>query len=203
MAESMSPREYWNHNTQFHPELVRAAARLGGDVLDVGCGEGLLVERLAAVSRSVTGIDPDAGAVARARERGIPGADLRVAGLDDFDPEGRWFDLVTVVATLHHLPLEPALTRLRALVRPGGELRVVGLARNVSPADMLWSAVTLMPTVLGDRRHGGVVDPDVGLAEPTESLADVRSAARRVLPAARIRRRLYWRYTLTWTAPTA
>ena len=52
-------------------------------------------------------------------------------------------------------------------MRAGGELRVVGLARNASPADLLWSALTLAPTVLGDRPHGGVVDPDVGLAEPT------------------------------------
>jgi hypothetical protein len=154
------------------------------------------------VSRSVTGIDPDAAAVARAQERGIPGAELRVAGLDDVDPQSRRFDLVTVVATLHHLELEPALTRLRGLVRAGGELRVVGLARNESISDLLWSAITLPPTVLGDRLHGGVVDPAVGLAEPTDSLADVRVAARRVLPGARIRRRLYWRYTLTWTAPT-
>lgn len=203
MADPAAPREYWNHNTQFHQELVRAASRLRGDVLDVGCGEGLLVARLAAVSRTVTGIDPDPAVIDRARERAIAGADLLVAGLDDFDSEGRRFDLVTVVATLHHLPLESALTRLRDLVRPGGELRIVGLARNVSPADMLWSAVTLLPTVLGDRRHGGVVDPEVGMTEPTESLAQVRAVARRLLPGARIRRHLYWRFTLTWTAPAA
>ena len=192
---------YWNHNTRFHGELVAAAARVRGDVLDVGCGEGLLLARLAPVSRSVTGIDPDPAAVARARARHIPGAELHVAGLEGFDAGGRRFDLVTVVATLHHVPLEPALTRLRDLVRPGGELRIVGLTRNGSPVDWIWSGLTYVPTRLGDRRHGGVVDPDVRVADPGETLAEVRVAARRLLPGARIRRRLYWRFTLTWTAP--
>ena len=45
--------DYWNHNTAYHP-WVLALAR-GRDVLDVGCGEGLLVERLAPLARSVGG----------------------------------------------------------------------------------------------------------------------------------------------------
>jgi len=196
----MDAREYWNHNTQFHGELVAAAARHGGDVLDVGCGEGLLLARLAPVSRTVTGIDPDPAAVARARKRGIPDGELHVTGLEGFDP-GRRFDLVTVVATLHHLPLEPALTRLRELVNPGGELVVVGLSRPSGLADAAWLVATALPTMLADRLRGGVVDPDVRVVDPGETLADIRAAASRILPGARVRRRLYWRYTLTWTAP--
>jgi SAM-dependent methyltransferase len=40
------------------------------------------------------------------------------------------FDLVTSVASLHHLDAETALARLRDLLRPGGVLAVVGLARS-------------------------------------------------------------------------
>lgn len=197
----MTTLEYWNHNTQFHPEILRTAARLGGDVLDVGCGEGLLLARLAPVSRSVTGIDPDPGAIAQARERRIPGVDLRVAGLLDADVAERRFDFVVVVATLHHLPLEAAFLRLRDLVRPGGELVVIGLVSYSGVVDALWNVLTLAPTVLGGRRRGGAVDPDVSLVEPRETFADIRRAARDLLPGARVRRRLYWRYSLTWTAP--
>ena len=41
---------YWNHNSAYHDEIVAAATRQHGRVLDVGCGEGLLAERLAPVS---------------------------------------------------------------------------------------------------------------------------------------------------------
>jgi 2-polyprenyl-3-methyl-5-hydroxy-6-metoxy-1,4-benzoquinol methylase len=47
--------EYWNHNTAYHRWLINIAARHRGRVLDVGCCEGLLVQRLAAVSASVIG----------------------------------------------------------------------------------------------------------------------------------------------------
>jgi 2-polyprenyl-3-methyl-5-hydroxy-6-metoxy-1,4-benzoquinol methylase len=47
-------REYWNHNAAYHRWLLAIAAEHCGDVLDVGCGDGLLAQRLAPVSRSVT-----------------------------------------------------------------------------------------------------------------------------------------------------
>ncbi|MDZ4268770.1 MAG: class I SAM-dependent methyltransferase, partial [Mycobacterium sp.] len=64
--------DYWNHNSAYHPWLIPIAAHHCGDVLDVGCGEGLLAQRLAPVSRSVQAIDPDPQAVRRARDRLAP-----------------------------------------------------------------------------------------------------------------------------------
>jgi 16S rRNA A1518/A1519 N6-dimethyltransferase RsmA/KsgA/DIM1 with predicted DNA glycosylase/AP lyase activity len=61
--------DYWNHNSVYHPMIVTIAKELNGDVLDVGCGEGLLVERLAKVSRSATGVDRDEHALSQARVR--------------------------------------------------------------------------------------------------------------------------------------
>ncbi|RZS61394.1 hypothetical protein EV386_1693 [Xylanimonas ulmi] len=40
-----------------------------------------------------------------------------------------------------------------------------------------------------------------GLRDPEETFAEVASTARAVLPGARVRRRLWFRYTLEWTAP--
>lgn len=60
--------EYWNHNTAYHPWLIDIARRHGGDVLDVGGGDGLLAQRLSGVCRSVTAIEPDQAAARRAEE---------------------------------------------------------------------------------------------------------------------------------------
>ncbi len=43
--------------------------------------------------------------------------------------------------------------------------------------------------------------PDMTIARPGESLAEIRQAAATVLPGSRVRRRFYYRYTLTWTKP--
>ena len=39
---------YWNRNAAYHPWLLAIAAEHRGDVLDVGCGDGLLAQRLKA-----------------------------------------------------------------------------------------------------------------------------------------------------------
>jgi 2-polyprenyl-3-methyl-5-hydroxy-6-metoxy-1,4-benzoquinol methylase len=106
-----SNREYWNHNTAYHPWLVDIAAQHRGDVLDVGCGDGLLAQRLAPVSRSVTGIDPDAAALGRATERLASQKHVTVTQADfqAYQPGSRRFDLITFVASLHHMDLRRSL----------------------------------------------------------------------------------------------
>ncbi|WP_366180014.1 methyltransferase [Actinomyces timonensis] len=199
------PGDYWNHNTAFHDELVADAATRGGRVLDVGCGDGLLAQRLAAVSEEVVGIEADPVTAQRARERltGVRNADvhrLDVLGADVVGLLGR-FETVTCVAVLHHLPLEAGLERLAELVAPGGRLIVVGLAANRSAWDWLLSAASILPIRIASAWHHESRDIDVPVVQPRESLAEIRRVAARVLPGSRVRRRFYYRYTLTWERP--
>ncbi|WP_232023224.1 class I SAM-dependent methyltransferase [Actinomyces viscosus] len=198
---------YWNHNVAFHRRIVRDAGLRGGRALDVGCGDGLLLARLAAVCRRVVGIDADEQAVARSRHRlaRVPQAEARLDdAMDPALPERiGTFETVTCVATLHHLPLKPALRRLGGLVAPGGRLIVVGLAASKSPWDWMLSALAVLPLrVIGALRRE-TRDVGVVTAPPRESLGEIRAAASRVLPGARVRRRFYYRYTLVWERPTA
>ncbi|WP_136035509.1 class I SAM-dependent methyltransferase [Microbacterium sp. K35] len=195
--------DYWNHNTAYHRELV-AAVRQGARVLDVGCGDGLLLQKLAGRASQVTGIDPDAAALSRARERFPQSSPVRLIHgdlLTSPDLEGQRFDLVTCVATLHHLPLIPALERLRDLLAPGGQLRIVGLSANASVLDWAISGALLLPirVMSGVHRESGY--PDMTTARPSESLTHIRDAAATILPGSQVRRRFYYRYSLTWTKP--
>ena len=205
IPEKRERHDYWNHNAVFHRELVRDAAARGGRALDVGCGDGLLVQRLAGVCREVTGVDNESAALLRARRRlaGTPSAhvlDADIMSGATAELLGR-FETVTCVAVLHHLPLEAGLARLGGLVAPGGRLVVVGLAASRSAWDWLLSGLSVIPIRVASRWHHETRDIGVRTARPCESLSQIRAAARRLLPGARVRRRFYYRYTLVWDRP--
>ena len=205
IPEKRERHDYWNHNAVFHRELVRDAAARGGRALDVGCGDGLLVQRLAGVCREVTGVDNESAALLRARRRlaGTPSAhvlDADIMSGATAELLGR-FETVTCVAVLHHLPLEAGLVRLSELVAPGGRLIIVGLAANESAWDWLLSGLTLIPARAAGRWHHQTRDIGVLTAPARESLREIRAVAARVLPGCRLRRRMYWRYRLTWDRP--
>ena len=196
--------DYWNHNTAYHPELLDAVPSNTSHVLDVGCGDGLLLQKLSTRTEHLTGIDPDSSALSQARTRFSNSAKVRLI-LGDFlispELEKQGFDLITCVAALHHMPLIPALERMRDLLAPGGQIRVVGLAANKTITDWGISGLLLVPIRLMSKAHNESGYPDMKTTRPSESLTEVRNAAARVLPGSKVRRRFYYRYTLAWTKP--
>lgn len=114
---------------------------------------------------------------------------------------GRTFDLVASIATVHHLPdLEATLTRLAALTSPGGSLVIVGLARESTLRDRLYSLAGVM-------RHRWLIrrlefwEHTAPLARPEHDYSTVRTTAARVLPGVQWKQLLLWRYALIWHKP--
>lgn len=96
------------------------------DVLDVGCGGGILTECLARLGGAVTGIDAAEGGIAVAREHAA-GQGLSIAyeltTADNLVQQGRCFDLVTCMEVVEHVADVPAfLSSLAKLLKPGGLL---------------------------------------------------------------------------------
>ncbi|HEY7100076.1 MAG TPA: class I SAM-dependent methyltransferase [Mycobacteriales bacterium] len=175
----------WSHNDHYIPWILRQLPPAAERALDVGCGTGTLLRALAGRVAVVDGIDCDPAMAAR--------SGARRADLFDLPPEPA-YDVVTTVAMLHHVPLEPGLTRLRSLLRPGGRLLVVGCYRQATAADratdLLAVPANLAIGVLAGRRAGDATPAPTAPAR--ETLREIRAAA----PAAAVRRRVFWRYTL-------
>ncbi|MFD9889063.1 class I SAM-dependent methyltransferase [Amycolatopsis sp. NPDC059027] len=196
-------KPYWNTNVARHPGILRTVPEGCAEALDVGCGDGLLARKLAGPARHVTGIDASPEMIARARE--LAGGSPRLTFFEgDFlaaDLPAGGFDFICSVATIHHMDYEAALTRMRELLRPGGTLVVVGLAREASAADWavtIAAAPVVRITKALRRAHG----PDgMPAMSPRMSYAEVRATARRLLPNVRYRRHLLRRYSLTWVKP--
>jgi trans-aconitate methyltransferase len=146
-------------------------------------------------------VDRDPTVIAHARTHAP--TNVRFVQADVLDlPEDR-YQVITCVAALHHLPLAPALTRLREWLAPGGTLVVIGLYVPATVVDHLWQAAAVPSNLLVSWAHGRATQPVAMTAPvkaPTTTLAQLRAQVASILPGARIRRRLFWRYSLVWRA---
>ncbi|MET7735657.1 class I SAM-dependent methyltransferase [Streptomyces sp. NPDC005402] len=196
----------WSHNAHFHRWIMRQVPRRFDRALDVGCGSGDLARLLATRAAHVHGIDSDERIIGEARESTGPGlpVDFSVADALSYDEGGR-YDVITCVAVLHHLPLTETLSRFGQQLAPGGSLVVVGLTREDTGVQTLLGLASVpLNLVIGWVKNRGRKAPQrpVAMTAPTRP-ADVpytefAREARRVLPGVRLRRRLFWRYTLVW-----
>jgi SAM-dependent methyltransferase len=127
IANRWSPADYAK-NAAFVPALGDAVLKLlhpkpGELILDVGCGDGVLTQRIVAAGASAIGIDSSEEMVEAARARGI---DAFVADAEAMDVErfGQ-FDAVFSNAALHWM-LDPdaVATGIFKALKPGG--RFVG-----------------------------------------------------------------------------
>jgi ubiquinone/menaquinone biosynthesis C-methylase UbiE len=110
------------------------------DVLECGCGTGLLLERIARFAKSARGVDLSTGMLEKARARGLDVAEGSVTRLPFPDAS---FDVVCSFKVLAHVPeVGRALSEMVRVTRPGGivlaELynwvSLRGIAKRVGPA---------------------------------------------------------------------
>lgn len=186
----------WNHNVHYFPVVLDAIPGGARRALDVGCGEGMLTRQLRERVPEVIGLDLDEAGLALARRQNDEITYVRGDFLTcPFEPGS--FDLISMVATLHHMDLSAALARARELLRPGGVLCVIGLARGRPLHDIhieLAAAVT-------HRFHAwrnGVWQHPSPVQAPSETYAEMRRISDEALPGSHFRRRVLWRYSLIW-----
>lgn len=93
----------------------------GERILDLGCGDGALTEKLVALGCTLVGIDPAADMVAAAKARGLD-ARVQSGTALSFGPE---FDAVFTNAVLHWIKdADAVIAGVRRSLKPGG--RFVG-----------------------------------------------------------------------------
>jgi SAM-dependent methyltransferase len=130
-ASRWSPADYAT-NAAFVPALGAAAldllaAQSGELILDVGCGDGVLTEKIMASGARVIGLDASPEMVEAARSRGVDAFVADAQALDLESQEGRFgqFDAAFSNAALHWM-LDPdaVAAGVFSVLKPGG--RFVG-----------------------------------------------------------------------------
>jgi ubiquinone/menaquinone biosynthesis C-methylase UbiE len=189
------PGERWNHNVHYYRMILEAIPPGARRAIDVGCGEGSLCLALRERVPHVVGVDVDANSIALARSAG---GDIEYLQGDflaqSFVPES--FDLIASVATLHHMDIDTALARMRDVLRPGGVLVVVGVARR-SVAGIPYDAVGFFAHRVLKLRLGYWQHPSP-IADPTHTYRQLRKVIGVAVPGAQFRRHVLFRYSVIW-----
>lgn len=192
----------WNHNLHYHSVVLNALPERCRRALDVGCGEGTLTRQLRFEVPEVVGIDLDVASVELARERDGAGDIQYLVGDFLTHPlERESFDAVVSVAALHHMDAVAALTRMRELLRPGGVLVVIGLARSRFPADLPLDTAAVVMSRLYRLRRRYWEHPSPTLWPRPLTYAEMRNLTGALLPGSRFHRHLLHRYSVTWSKP--
>ncbi|WP_031069064.1 class I SAM-dependent methyltransferase [Streptomyces sp. NRRL S-118] len=154
-AFGSDPERYDRARPRYPQALVEriVAACPGPEVLDVGCGTGIVARQFAAAGSRVLGVDADARMAALARQHGI---DVEVASFEAWDPAGRMFDAVVSGQAWHWVDPVAGAAKAARVLRPRGPLALFWNAGQPSPEVAgAFGAVyrRLMPDSLA-ARHG-------------------------------------------------
>lgn len=145
---------WWDPSSEFRPlheinplrlEWINNCASLSGkNVIDIGCGGGILAESMAKKGAKVTGIDLSDKALKVADlhglESGISVRYEKIAAEDMAEREDGQYDVVTCMEMLEHVPDPASIIRACAkLVKPGGHVFFSTLNRN--PKSYLYAVI--------------------------------------------------------------
>lgn len=120
------------------------------EVLEIGCGTGLILSRIDSIASRAVGVDLSPGMLEKARARGL---EVHEGSATELPFDDASFDTVCSFKVLAHVePIDVAIAEAVRVVRPGGHL-VLELYNR-------WSLRYLARKISGARRIGNAHDED-------------------------------------------
>ena len=199
--------EQWNHNNHYHSFLLNQLPIDCSTVLDIGCGVGEFSRLLAQRADKVIAIDlsPKSIEIAKQRSQQFNNIDYQVADIREWEFPSEQFKAIASIATVHHLSLKNLLPKLKAALKPGGVLVILDLLEN---KDLLRDFIAVPLNWYLTCKNRVEISPEAREAmlkhlrtDRYLNLSQVKSIYSRFLTTPKIRKHLFWRYSVVWHKP--
>lgn len=199
----------WNHNSHYHGFLLEHIPPRCTEALDIGCGTGAFSRLLAQRSNRVMALDlsPQMIRIAQERSEQYTNIDFQVADAATWQFPAERFDCIVSIATMHHLPFEETLDKMKRSLAINGALLILDLFRVESLSDVAVSALAFpADVVLRLVKRSRLRQPaevraawaEHGRQDSYLALSEIRKACASILPGAIVTRHLLWRYSIIW-----
>lgn len=206
---ALLPDEGWDHNAHYHEYLMRRVPGRCRQALEIGCGTGRFSRLLAGRAERLLAIDlsPQMIRLARARSGLHPNVDFVRGDVLTYQFQDNQFDCIATLTTIHHLPAETVLRKIRRALKPGGVFVCLDLYQRSDPCDLFFDAVAYPANIFLTLIKTGRPRPprevreayaEHGKTDRYLTLPEVVRICADVLPGAVVRRHLFWRYSIVW-----
>jgi ubiquinone/menaquinone biosynthesis C-methylase UbiE len=201
--------EDWNHNEYYHQFLLAQLPKQCGQILEIGCGTGKFSRLLAARTEKVLAIDLSPQMIRAAQEHSklFPNVEFVTADVMDYRFDDNQFDCIATLTTLHHLPLEIILRKIREALKPGGIFVCLDLYQRSNFTDLFFDSAAYPASILlrliktGKPRASQEVREaydEHGQTDTYLALPQIEQICAEVMPGAIVSRHLFWRYSIVW-----
>lgn len=199
----------WNHNSCYFKHLLKFVPDNAETCLDIGCGKGELSFMLSQKSKNVIAVDLADKMIERAKKLHANKNIKYICGnILDMKFQNNSIDIIITTATAHHLPYEWLLCFAKEKLKKGGKLIILDLAQADTFSDyILWGSAFFPNIVMNLIKNGRLQKDDPHSKEVWErhgkhdtymTMKEIRALAKKYLPGAKVRRKLFWRYSLIW-----
>lgn len=207
ISELEEPR--WNHNNCYFNQLMKLVPDNAEICLDIGCGKGELSYMLSRKCKRVIAVDLADKMIEKAKVL-HPNENIQYicANILELEFENESLDVIITTATAHHLPYEWLLCFVKDKLKKGGRLIVLDLVKAKSLSDyILWGSAFFPNVVMNLIKNGRLRKDDEHAREVWErhgrhdtymTMDEVKALAKKHLPNAKVKRKLFWRFLLVW-----
>jgi 2-polyprenyl-3-methyl-5-hydroxy-6-metoxy-1,4-benzoquinol methylase len=199
--------DVWDHNRQYQEYLSKYLPGRCDAGLDIGCGTGELTKRLSACCKKTVGIDVSEQMIEEAKKRNSKEniEYVKIAAEEYLESLYERYDVIISIAALHHMDMENIFRLVKKSLKPNGIF--LDLYKNKTIFEFFISLIAVMVNPvysLAKKKRLSVVKEEKETWKDHykydfySTIKEIKESASKILGKVKIRRHLFWRYSLIY-----
>lgn len=205
LAQIYHPK--WNHTIHYYKYLSKLIPENCDTILDIGCGRGEFARLIAHKAKKIICVDISSEmiSVAKSLSKDYPNLEFEEMNVfhKNIPPES--FDCIISISTFHHYLLETVLRTSMEWLKKDGLLVVMDLYKQETLFDYFYTAIAAIPDVVMNLLKNKKIRETKQIRKVWQNhskndriitMNEVQKAAFRASATVKIKRHLFWRYSL-------